>query len=513
MAGDHPLRCRHDLGTGRLRVQLVPGPRTMDGGRRRGKGRAVKVWLGLLLLPLAVVAFFYGHDLVLGLHRPYGPGRPSDRWPELGTPWPMHPVDNPGDWIPNGLDVADVNGDGFPDFVVNYEWTGRIRVVFHPGPDLSPDRYWPAANAGTFVNAENAAFGDLDGDGVVDIVVVQGVEHHGDPAAVRILWGERVPDPAAAPSGYAWADGGPLSESVGLGHYLYVKVADLDGSGYPDVVVGGRAARVAGRARTPEALGGLTWTGIRWFRNPRSWGGDPRDPAQWRTHAIDPAVPSGHGFALADLDGDGLLDLVVNNADWDTLDGEKAILLYRNPGSDRIEEPWPVVVLYRSPEFYGKEQVAVADLDGDGRLDIVAQSENVVHLFWNRGEQGGLSFEHETIAKHPALRWRSRPIAVADLNSDGRPDIIGAAIHRDGQLPKDVAAVWWLEQTADGWVPHVIKWGSGFLGLGTFNGEKWDNLVLLDVNGDGRLDLVANVEEMNRLRSLLAVVWFAGPVP
>lgn len=37
--------------------------------------------------------------------------------------------------------------------------------------------------------------------------------------------------------------------------------------------------------------------------------------------------------------------------------------------------------------------------------------------------------------------------------------------------------------------------------------------MLLDVNGDGRLDLVANVEEMNRLRSLLAVVWFAGPVP
>lgn len=57
----------------------------------------------------------------------------------------------------------------------------------------------------------------------------------------------------------------------------------------------------------------------------------------------------------------------------------------------------------------------------------------------------------------------------------------------------------------------MIKWGSGFVGLGTFNGEKWDRIVPLDVDGDGDLDLVANVEEMNRLRSLLAVVWFENP--
>ncbi len=471
----------------------------------------MKGWTWLLLLPVVAVGFFYGYDLVLGLHRPYGPGRPSARWPELGIPWPMHPVDNPGDWIPNGLDVADVNGDGFPDLLVNYEWTGRIRVVFHPGAGLSPDRYWPAVDVGTFANAENAAFGDFDDDGIVDIVVVQGIEHHRDPSAVRILWGETPPDPHTPLSAYTWTQGARLPESVGLGQYLYVKVADLDGDGFPDVVVGGRAARLAGGRQTPEALEGLVWTGIRWFRNPLAYGGDPRDPAQWRVYAIDPAVPSGHGFVFADLDRDGFLDLVINNADWDTLDEKKAILLYRNPGPVAVKEPWPVVELYRSPEFYGKEQVAVADLDGDGWPDIVAQSENVVHVFWNRGGEGGFVFDHEKIEKPPALRWRSRPIAVADLNGDGRPDIVGAAIHRDGILPRDVAAVWWLEQAPEGWLPHVIKWGSGFLGLGTFNGEKWDDLVVLDVDGDGRLDLVANVEEMNRLRSLLAVVWFENP--
>jgi hypothetical protein len=86
-------------------------------------------------------------------------------WPELGVPWRMYPVDNPGDWLPNGLDMADVNGDGGPDSLVNYEWTGRVRVVFHPGRGLTPDRPWPAVDVGRFPNAENAAFGDLDADG------------------------------------------------------------------------------------------------------------------------------------------------------------------------------------------------------------------------------------------------------------------------------------------------------------------------------------------------------------
>jgi hypothetical protein len=69
-----------------------------------------------------------------------------------------------------------------------------------------------------------------------------------------------------------------------------------------------------------------------------------------------------------------------------------------------------------------------------------------------------------------------------------------------------------MEQTTAGWHTHGIKWGDGFLGLGRFNGEKWDQLLVHDVDGDGDPDLIANCEEYNRLRSIIAVVWFENPL-
>ena len=455
----------------------------------------------LLAVPVLLALFLYGRDAVLGVNRPYVPRKaPHPAFPELGQEWRMHPVDNPGDWLPNGLDGADVNGDGWEDYLTNYEFTGRLRVALHPS-GMPADTPWPAINAGRVPNAENAAFGDLDGDGWADILVAHGVEHTDAPAGIRVLWGGLGP---------SWRDGGDIPSSLGLGHWLTVRTADLDGDGDPDVVAGGRASRTAGGSRRDVDSPSLVWAGIRWWENP---GADARDLSRWTRHEIDPVTRSGHGFEFGDLDGDGDRDIVNGNADWDTPDEEENVVWYENPGGQpEAGRPWPVHEVYRGPEFVGKEQAVVADLDGDGRNDILIPTETAIYWFRQRGGAEEVAFDRVPIPKHPATRWPGRALEVADLNGDGRPDLIGALMHRNGRLPADRAAVFWMEQGATGWIPHVIKWGDDFLGLGRFNGEKWDQFLPRDVDGDGDLDLVANCEEYNRLRTIIAVVWFENPL-
>lgn len=97
-------------------------------------------------------------------------------------------------------------------------------------------------------------------------------------------------------------------------------------------------------------------------------------------------------------------------------------------------------------------------------------------------------------------QWLSRPIRLADLDGDGRLDIVGMLEHERSVIPPDKAAVYWMRcederPRADHWVTHPIKWGSGeTMAIPAF-GEKWDQLRITDVDDDGDLDLVGNVEE------------------
>ncbi len=210
-------------------------------------------------------------------------------------------------------------------------------------------------------------------------------------------------------------------------------------------------------------------------------------PSPARKHAGPPPVVPGPSFAapagyrtgrsptaiaIGDLSGDGRRDLVTANS------ATVSVLLNRGDGTFGARRDLPG----------GGDAVAIADLNGDGRRDVVVVRARggfvdcrhcgAVSVLLNRG--GGLlrpGREYETGADPLA-------VAVGDLDGDGTPDL--AVANGGGRLPNDVRENW-----ATGTVSILRGRGDGtFLARRDYAaGDSPMSLALADVNGDSRLDL------------------------
>jgi hypothetical protein len=135
---------------------------------------------------------------------------------------------------------------------------------------------------------------------------------------------------------------------------------DLTGNGQFDVVM----------ACGQNSAGGH----VVWYEHP----GDPRGP--WTRHTICASLPNAFEAFAADIDGDGQIEVVV--AVWGP---EGGIYLFHHDGDPRsLWHKQPV-----RENWVRANQVLVADLTGDGRLDILAQAERGSNeLRWWRNEGG-----------------------------------------------------------------------------------------------------------------------------
>jgi hypothetical protein len=175
--------------------------------------------------------------------------------------------------------------------------------------------------------------------------------------------------------------------------------------------------------------------------------------------------PGGTGLSGEDLDGDGLLDLGTDSTQAESVD----IAVSRSPGG--FEDPQPIVLVGPS-EGYG--QPAVGDFDHDGDLDLLAPFEvpiDMIHLF-KQVRPGKFEGEPELLIHPEDQSYRSAQ--AADLDGDGRTDV--ALAGRSPVAPLFAVFV----QSQGELVPKTgADWGNGVL-----------QLELTDLDGDGPLDLV-----------------------
>jgi len=290
-------------------------------------------------------------------------------------------------------------------------------------------------------------------------------------------------------------------------------VLDLNGDGHPDLVATARLAANPLRIWLGDGKGNLTameptWTDTGYAAlatGDVNRDGSPDILAAGHFGSVQTLLSNGKGgftekilrrndgyaaAQLADLDGDGLLDLVL-------VGYQKAGLeIYRGDGTGNWSLHKTLPGPRPGPIMPGRD-VLVADLDHDGRLDVVAAFQRWgIYIYYGDG-RGGFT-GGPTSFRPPAQTPES--LALGDVNKDGHPDLAvsGNVGARDQANGPDV----YLGDGRGGW-----KVSSAGLKVLKFTS---DAIALADLDGDGNLDIVAGGNITGDIRDGYGVFWFRG---
>ena len=286
----------------------------------------------------------------------------------------------------------------------------------------------PVASWGFGQVVDTVGVGDLNGDRRPDIVV----------AGERyLLW-------------YANPAGRPQLVARGrFGSGAAMVVRDLDGDGRPDIITG--QTLVSGQREEV------------WYANTRRG---------WRRRVLS-SESYCHDLVFAPIAGQGTADAVCVDQYRDRI-----VLLSRGAA---VTSPWSLAPIQDGVATMG---AAVADIDRDGRLDVVAGRS------WYRNAGAGIwaRYPYTTLGSVYSHFDDFAKVAVLDLNSDGRPDIVASLFAETsaGQLYTFLAP---RDPRDPAWTPVLLDKGPLFgvhsLAVARFDGCARPEFVVADTNIGG----------------------------
>ena len=370
---------------------------------------------------------------------------------------------------PSSVQIGDLNGDGRPDIVVSNQSTGTINVLLGKGDGTfaKPVQYSAVADA------VSVTIGDFSGNGKIDLAVAGASSQ-----TIAVLRNDEA---------------GHFSKAT---PYVIGKqaqalaVADLNGDGHSDIVSAnsdGTVSVLLGggngvfRSGTSSSAGSGALSGI----VTGDFNGDGKaDVAVTESSSNQLIVLLGRGdgsfqpgvsytvgndpaaLAAADVNGDGVTDLVTVNEAGNTF----SVLIGNGDGTFK---PALDFTAGNSPRA-----LAAGDFNGDGHVDLAILNylDGTVSVPLGKGDGTfGAARAYRTDLERKA-------IAVGDLNGDGKPDLVVTNFcGSDSTCKSNGTATVFLAQSNGSYAAA----SSYSLGNGPVA------VALADLNGDGKLDLVA----------------------
>ena len=407
---------------------------------------------------------------------------------QVETHWKLHPIDR-GLSGGDGVRLHDADGDGDLDVAVGWEQAGVSRLYLNPGAGQAAKQAWPKIDVGSAAAVEDAVMADLDADGRMDVI-------SSTEGGSRKLIVHFAPTTGDYADSAAWSTVEFPKELAGDRRWMFATTFDVDEDGHLDIVAGGKGpdAKIAWLEAPPadkrnlaswrfHAIGDVGWVmslvaedmdgdgdtdlvvtdrrmdaglqGARWLENP---GVQADLTAAWRNHFISVPNVEAMFLRLHDMDGDGDRDVVVP--------------LRLN----EVEDP------------------------EDG--DISEPSQNPSRLRWYERLDGtGRNWQRHEIA-YPADVGKSKGVAVGDVDGDGRLDIVVS--HASARAPlSGIVRLSYQDTVFDrAWKRHEISGPAG---------SKYDRIELLDFDGDGDLDAITTEENFGEGSVGQGVIWYENP--
>jgi hypothetical protein len=430
-----------------------------------------------------------------------------------------------------GIAVGDLNGDGILDLAVGDVGSRAVGVLLGKGDGtFQPARYYAAGGTGDFI--ASVAIADLNGDGIPDLAAVAAgtsftvgvLLGKGDGSfqsaqsypvgpqpnfvAVGHFNGDGKPDLAVTNSfsnnvSVLLGNGDPIFQAVpgyGTGNFPQAVVArDLNGDGIPDLALvvgpgGGDSVSVllgkgggtfqeavqypVGKTSGSIAVADLNGDGIPDLVLPTAGvsvllgNGD----GTFQAAVESPVGKPSRSLAVADLNGDGIPDLVLVHVGTspDYSDGSVSVLLGKGDGTFQASVDYP--------SGNAPISVAVGDFNGDGQLDLVvanADGSKTVSVLLGLGNATFAAPVPHAVGVSPLLNYVATHsvLVVRDFNNDGILDIAVAGSPGVGILLGNGDGTF---KTANDYSAGL---GSSSLVVGDFNGDGIPDLAVLDFSG------------------------------